>query len=299
MTEPSGFSVRIFFPSGNPEGLRIIKKSNRLAQGVVFPRSLFVEARNREELRRTGVYILWESGGSGQLPRVYVGESDVLRPRLDSHARSKDFWTHGVAFTSRDRSFNKAHVQYLEARLVQLAAEAKRCELDNGNIPQTPSLSDAETADAEAYLSDILLCLPIMGVSFFETPRKPTRKVQRLYLRGKGIQAEGFEEASGFVVRAGSYAIKDETPSIHTFLSKLRDTLLKKSVLKDAGSSYRFTQDYIFSAPSTAAGVVFGRAANGLIEWKDDGGRSLRELQEARIEAAQASNPDNRNRAVL
>lgn len=285
MNEPLGFSVRTFFPSGDPEGLRIIKKSNRLAQGVVFPRSLFTEACNREELRQTGVYVLWELGGSGHLPRVYVGEGDVLRPRLDSHARLKDFWTHAVAFTSRDRSFNKAHVQYLEARLVQLAEKAKRCELDNGNIPKTPSLSDADRADAEAYLSDILLCLPVIGVSFFETPRKPKKTVQRLYLKGKGIRAEGFEEASGFIVRAGSQAVKNETPSIQNFLSELRKTLLKKGVLEDAGKTYQFTQDYIFRSPSTAASVVFGRSASGPIDWKDNGGRSLRKLQEARIEA--------------
>ena len=84
-----------------------------------------------------------------------MGEGDVLLPRLDSHAKSKDFWTHGVAFTSKDQSLNKAHVQHLEARLVRLAAEAKRCELDNANVLQMPSLSDADMADAELYLADM------------------------------------------------------------------------------------------------------------------------------------------------
>lgn len=32
---------------------------------------------------------------------------------------------------------------------------------------------------------------------------------------------------------------------------------------------YRFSQDYVFSSPSTAAAVVLGRSANGRIEWKD------------------------------
>ena len=73
----------------------------------------------------------------------------VLQLRLVSHVRNKDFWTHGVAFMSKDQSLNKAHVQYLEAQLVQLAREVKRCELDYANIPQKPSLSDADMADAE------------------------------------------------------------------------------------------------------------------------------------------------------
>ena len=47
MTRATGFSVRIFIPSGEPEGLRIVKKSDWTGQGLVFPRSLYVEIRKR------------------------------------------------------------------------------------------------------------------------------------------------------------------------------------------------------------------------------------------------------------
>ena len=283
MTEPLGFSVRIFIPTGEPEGLRVIEKSNWTGQGLVFPRSLFAEVRRREELDRTGVYVLWAHDTSGQLPRAYVGEGDVLRPRLDNHAKNKDFWTHGVAFTSKDQSLNKAHVQHLEARLMRLAAEAKRCELDNANNPQMPSLSDADMADAELYLADILLCLPVMGVSFFEKPRSPAGTSQDLFLDAKRIRAHGFEEAGGFVVRAGSQAVKDEVPSIHTYLSDLRKALLNQGILEDTGTAYRLVQDYIFSSPSTASGVLLGSSSNGRTEWKDAEGRSLKQIQEAEV----------------
>jgi hypothetical protein len=49
----TGFSVRIFIPSGEPEGLRIVEKSNWTGQGLVFPRSLFAETRRRINERRT------------------------------------------------------------------------------------------------------------------------------------------------------------------------------------------------------------------------------------------------------
>ena len=45
------------------------------------------------------------------------------------------------------------------------------------------------------------------------------------------------------------------------------------------GAGYRFSQDYVFTSPSTAAAVVLGRSANGRIEWKDGQGRTLKELQ--------------------
>lgn len=281
MSRVRGFSVRIFIPTGEPEGLRLVEKSNWTGQGLVFPRSQLDEARRRPELKRAGVYVLWGPSESGQLPRVYVGEGEVVLPRLDQHANQKDFWTHAVVFTSKDQNLNKAHVQYLEARLVALAAEAKRAELDNGNVPQLPTLSEPDRADAEAFLEDLLLCLPLMGVSFFEKPKVEKSGRSDLFLRAKGIEARGVETAEGFVVRARSHAVKEEVPSIHSYLHELRESLCKQGVLKDDGKTYVLTQDYVFNSPSTAAGVMLGRSANGRIEWKDAKGRTLKEIQEA------------------
>ena len=279
-----GFSVRIFVPSGEPEGPRVIEKSNWTGQGLVFPRPLFKESRAREELKRTGVYVLWGSDTSGPFPRAYIGEADVLLPRLDSHAKNKDFWTHALVFTSKDQNLNKAYVKYLEARLVELAAKIKRCQLDNGNIPLEPTLSEADRADAESYLTDMLLCLPLMGVRFFEKPKAPKRKTQDLILDAKGIQARAFEDASGFVVRSGSRAVKKEVPSIHPYLSQQRTELLKQGILEDAGTNLRLSQDYTFPSPSSASGVLLGRTSNGRREWKHPDGRSLKELQDSQME---------------
>lgn len=282
MTEKRlGFSVRIFIPEGNPEGLKIVEKSNWTGQGIVFPRALFAEARQREELKRTGVYLLWGPGEKGQLPHAYVGEGDSIIFRLDQHAKNKDFWTHCAIFTSKDQNLNKAHVQHLESRLVGLASETKRCTLDNANIPQQPWLSEADKADAEAFLEDMLLCLPVVGVGFFEKVKVASSKSNDLMLKAKGIEARGVNTPQGFVVRAGSTAVKTETPSIHSYLSELRKNLIENGVFSDIGDLYQLTQDYTFSSPSTAAGVLRGSSANGLTEWKNNKGRTLKEIQEA------------------
>lgn len=285
MNRAVGFSVRIFIPSGEPEALRIVEKSNWTGQGLVFPRSLYSDARQRAELKRTGVYVLWGSGEVRQLPRVYVGEGDGVMSRLDQHMKNKEFWTHAVVFTSKDQNLNKAHVQYLESRLVGLAGDAKRCELENGNVPQLPVLSEADAADAEGFLADLLLCLPVVGVNFFEKPRDAVAASPELVLRAKGIEARGFESAEGFVVRANSQAVKAEVQSIHAYMTDLRRALIDKGVFSDAGEVYRVTQDYTFGSPSTAAGVLLGRTANGRAEWKDSHGRSLKEIQDEAAES--------------
>jgi hypothetical protein len=201
--------------------------------------------------------------------------------RLDQHGRTKDFWTHAAVFTSKDQNLNKAHVQHLEARLLALATEAKRSDIDNGNVPQFPALSEADVADAESFLADVLLILPVVGVNLFEKAKAtPAASGGDLLLKAKGIDARAIDSPEGFVVRANSTAVKTETPSIHAFLAELRRALVGKGVLIDSGEKYRLTQDYTFNSPSTAAGVLLGRAANGRIEWKDAEGRSLKERQE-------------------
>lgn len=47
---------------------------------------------------------------------------------------------------------------------------------------------------------------------------------------------------------------------------------------------WRRSSVYGFSSPSTAAGVVLGRSANGRAEWKTRDGRMLREVYEAKVE---------------
>lgn len=280
MSDQKGFSVRIFIPSGNPDGLRIIEKSNWTGQGLVFPRELYAEIRQRNEINRTGVYVLWGPQKSGQLLKIYIGEGDSVLSRLNQHATQKDFWTHAVIFTSKDQNLNKTHVQYIEARLVQLAAEAKRAELDHGNVPQPPNLSEADKADAETFLDNILLCLPILGLSIFEKAKVIGEKSRDLILKSKDIEARGQDTAEGFVVRAGSLAKKKEAPSIQDYLSRLRRTLLDQGIFMDEDTHFRLTQDYTFNSPSTAAGVLLGRSANGRTEWKDEQGRTLKKIQE-------------------
>lgn len=83
MSDQLGFWVKILFPRGEPEGPRVIEQSNWTGKGLVFSRSRFADVRGRDELQRTGVYVLWGPSKSGQLPSVYVGEGDVLLSRLE------------------------------------------------------------------------------------------------------------------------------------------------------------------------------------------------------------------------
>ena len=170
MADP--FTIRIFVPDGDPEGVRMIDRMNWTGLGVVFPRAKWTEVRQRPELHRTGVYILvGYSAQDDDLPTLYIGQADGVKGRIESHYNNKDFWDWGVVFVSNSGGLNRAHVTWLEYALVKRASEANRCHLDNGNSPQEPALSEAEKADTRAFLKEILQILPLVGLRAFETPK--------------------------------------------------------------------------------------------------------------------------------
>ena len=259
-----------------------VEKSNWPGVGVVFNRTNYKEVVNRGEFDKTGVYVLVGTTDDSILPTIYVGEGDPVKNRLNTHYGKKDFWDWAVFFVAKDDSLNKAHVQHLEAELLRLAKEAKQCKLDNGQGAVAPTLAEAELAMADSFLQDILSIFPLLGLGVFEktvtTVKQPT---DLLTIDSKGIKASGYEDAKGFVVVKGSQLVKGEVQSIHQYMSTLRKDLLAQGVVVDQGQHYVFAQDQVFTWPSTAAGVILGRTANGRIEWKNSEGTTLKQLQAA------------------
>lgn len=276
----SGFSVRLFVPSGEPEGPWLVEKSNWSGRGALFSRASSSDVMKAEEWLRTGVYVLWGADGGDQLPRVYVGQSGDLPGRIKHHLSTKDWWSHCAAFAST-QSLNQSQCRYIEARLWQLADAAKRGELANDRTPGVPALTAADKVDSDLFLADMLLCLKVLGVTFFETPR-PIGDVEELRLESKGIQARGYEDAARFVVRGGSGAVKKEEKSLGAGATAARRALVKRNVLEDCGDAYRLVQDYVFDSPTMAANVLLAAPANGLRVWKAEDGRTLRRVRRQR-----------------
>lgn len=282
-----GVSVKLFLVDGTPEGLKLVEKSNWTGIGLMCSRTQFVEVQKRAEFERPCVYVLLGPNESDGQLRIYIGEADQGRLRISQHAKSFDFWTHLILFTSKDSNLNKAHVKYIESRLVELALEAKRAHLENRNQPPSPQLAEADIADVESFLEDMLILYPLLGLNAFEVV-KPSSDVatvsgRMLFLTGKGAKATGRETPEGIVVAAGSQARLDEVESIHAFVSSLRRTLLESGVLRAEAGHLVFTQDYLFASPSTAAMVLLGRTANGRIEWKTEAGTTLKSVQDEEL----------------
>ena len=175
---PDSFTIRIFVPDGDPEGVRLIDRMNWTGLGLVFPRIKWPEIKPRPEFDRTGVYILvGYVAEEDDLPTIYIGQSDSVGHRIDSHYQDKDFWDRGMVFVSTSGGLNRAHATWLEYALVNRAIQTGRCRLDNGNVPQEPALTEAEKADTRGFLNEIIQILPLAGLHAFQ-PLKAVQKPQ-------------------------------------------------------------------------------------------------------------------------
>jgi hypothetical protein len=81
------------------------------------------------------------------------------------------------------------------------------------------------------------------------------------------------------VVLKGAKCNKDFTPSSKETVKRLRAKLIEKDILKLENDIYVFTENYIFSSPSSASDIILARSSNGWTEWKNTAGKTLNEIK--------------------
>ena len=191
---PEPFTIRIFVPDGDPEGVRIIDRMNWTGVGIAFPRPEWRKVKNRSEFCKTGVYILvGYQEEDDELQTLYIGQGDGIRNRIESHFQQKDFWDWGIGFVSNSGGLNRAHITWLEYALVERANQAGRCHLDNGNSPQEPALTESEKADVKGFLKEIIQILPLVGLRVFETP-KPVAEPNETGISSAAVPNESIKD---------------------------------------------------------------------------------------------------------
>jgi len=277
-------TIKLFLPHGDAKGLRTAEISNWTGKAIAAPRTELDSLLARDELDKAGVYVLTGSDPMTNAPHAYIGEAEVIRERLKQH-RGKEFWVSAIVFVSKDENLTKAHVRYLESRLLAEATQVGRFTLEQ-NQAGGAKLPESDREDMEVFLSRIRQLLPVLGSDLLtpiaQLPSKP-QAGGILFCRIKEIEARGRRTADGFVVFKGSQAVVKERPSArerYPYVLAVRRQLLEDGTLVSNGKVLAFTKDKVFSSPSAAAATVHGGSANGLIAWKTKDGRTLKELDE-------------------
>jgi hypothetical protein len=294
----AGRAIRIFLVDGTPSGLRTVEIGLSTAKAVFASRTALPALSKRDESRRTGVYVL--IGDDPQIPgrsAIYIGEGDDVLQRILAHDKdpSKDFWDRLALFVSKDQNLTKAHVRFLEARLVAQALTAKRATVLNKVEPNGGRLPEADEAEMEELLDHIRLMLSTSGITAFESSpvivSSSTSPPETLALSfsGEGYSARCEVREGEFVVLKDSTARSTEAPSLSMNSRAIRSELLSTGVVtKLPDGSLRFAQDFSFGSASGAAQVICGANVNGKASWRLADGRTYKDWLETSLANATA-----------
>ena len=276
-----GKTIKIFLIDGDPNGRMSCELSNWSGKAYKIPRIKVKDCNDRDDLVSTGVYLLFGKDEEGK-DLVYIGEAESILKRLNQHLTQKDFWNETIIFISKDDNLNKAHIKYLENRLHDIAKSANRYKIENYITPTQSSLSESDRAEMEEFIENIKMLVNTLGHKVFDEKRelKSKQKQETFSIKSaRGADGQGEPSSDGFVVLKGSKAASTIVNSMTPSFITLRNRLIDEGVLVDKGEYYEFPEDYIFNSPSMAAVMVMGRNANGLTEWKQKDGKTLKEFE--------------------
>ena len=111
-----------------------------------------------------------------------------------------------------------------------------------------------------------------------------------LYIKTRHASACGMVTAEGFVVLKGSKI----NPNTYDSLSDKQKKFRKKTIKSEKVDGVITTVDILFESPSTAASFVVGSNTGGLSSWKNEDGKTLKEI-ELEAKTATAGTADNGN----
>lgn len=289
-----GKSINLFLMDGEASGRIKCTLANWTGIAYKIPRTELDKCKERDDLKQSGVYFLF--GASDQTGKnvVYIGQAGARKNgegilnRLQEHKRNpeKDYWTEAIVFTTTNNSFGPTEISYLENRFCNLAMEAKRYEVKNGNDPTPGNVTEEKESELEEFIDYARIIMGTLGHKVFvplieskvEDTKSDSDSIEIILqlkrtIKGVGtIEATGKQTSEGFVVLKGTHISPNDDNIIPAILREQR----KGTALDDNGC---LMEDILFNSPSYAAMFVFGKSANGLTSWKTEDGRTLKEIE--------------------
>jgi len=287
-----GKSINLFLMDSTASGRIKCTLANWTGVAYKIPRTELDKCKERDDLKQSGVYFLFGTSDQTGENVVYIGQAGARKNgegilyRLQEHKRNpdKDYWTEAVVFTTSNNSFGPTEISYLENRFCNLATEANRYIVKNGNDPSSGNITEEKESELEEFIDYSRIVMGTFGHKVFETlvalSTVPTSdeyhsdKEPLLYFRNANAKATGRRTSEGFVVLKGSILSQRIAKSCPEIAIKAR-TKYKDRI----NESYTLMDDVLLSSPSAAAAFVGGSSLSGNELWKTEDGRTLKNLE--------------------
>ena len=289
-------NINMFLMDGEVTGKIKCTLSNWTGVIYKIPRIQLGDLKSRDEMKQSGIYFLFGRDEDKQKNVTYIGQATTRKNgegvllRIQEHTRDThaDYFNDVIILTTQNNSFGPTEISYLENKFTQLAKEAGRYIVKNGNDPNPGNVTEEKESELDEIVENTLMIIGTLGYRVF-VPM--TKKVSQdltdnhstyLYLKRKTKKSNKVIEATcertteGFVVLDGSQVEIKDSPYLPASLKEMRQNLIASRVIQDGV----LKEKQLFSSPSYAAAFLLGMQTNGRTDWKDQDGRTLKELEE-------------------
>ena len=266
--------------------------------GVIYkiPRIQLGDLKSRDEMKQSGIYFLFGRDEDKQKDVTYIGQATTRKNgegvllRIQEHTRDihADYFNDVIILTTQNNSFGPTEISYLENKFTQLAKEAGRYIVKNGNDPNPGNVTEEKESELDEIVENTLMIIGTLGYRVFVPMIKKASQdltdnhSTYLYLKRKTKKSNKVIEATcertteGFVVLEGSQVEIKDSPYLPASLKEMRQNLIASRVIQDGV----LKEKQLFSSPSYAAAFLLGMQTNGRTDWKNQDGRTLKELEE-------------------
>lgn len=289
-------NINMFLMDGEVTGKIKCTLSNWTGVIYKIPRIQLGDLKSRDEMKQSGIYFLFGRDEDKQKDVTYIGQATTRKNgegvllRIQEHTRDThaDYFNDVIILTTQNNSFGPTEISYLENKFTQLAKEAGRYIVKNGNDPNPGNVTEEKESELDEIVENTLMIIGTLGYRVFVPMTKEVSQdltdnhSTYLYLKRKTKKSNKVIEATcertteGFVVLEGSQVEIKDSPYLPASLKEMRQNLIASRVIQDGV----LREKQLFSSPSYAAAFLLGMQTNGRTDWKDQDGRTLKELEE-------------------
>ncbi len=289
-------NINMFLMDGEVTGKIKCTLSNWTGVIYKIPRIQLGDLKSRDEMKQSGIYFLFGRDEDKQKDVTYIGQATTRKNgegvllRIQEHTRDihADYFNDVIILTTQNNSFGPTEISYLENKFTQLAKEAGRYIVKNSNDPNPGNVTEEKESELDEIVENTLMIIGTLGYRVFVPMIKKVSQdltdnhSTYLYLKRKTKKSNKVIEATcertteGFVVLDGSQVEIKDSPYLPASLKEMRQNLIASRVIQDGV----LKEKQLFSSPSYAAAFLLGMQTNGRTDWKDQDGRTLKELEE-------------------
>ena len=289
-------NINMFLMDGEVTGKIKCTLSNWTGVIYKIPRIQLGDLKSRDEMKQSGIYFLFGRDEDKQKDVTYIGQATTRKNgegvllRIQEHTRDihADYFNDVIILTTQNNSFGPTEISYLENKFTQLAKEAGRYIVKNGNDPNPGNVTEEKESELDEIIENTLMIIGTLGYRVFVPMTKEVSQdltdnhSTYLYLKRKTKKSNKVIEATcertteGFVVLEGSQVEIMDSPYLPASLKEMRQNLIASRVIQDGV----LKEKQLFSSPSYAAAFLLGMQTNGRTDWKNQDGRTLKELEE-------------------